>query len=920
MGQATILEHLGEGLYRVRLEYDTTLLEQRIASANQRRQQLLAARSEASAQEVDARIAQDNARATLNGLISQFEAGQAEQQAVTAATADALRASATYQAALFKCQSLDAQLLSLSLDVAAMEAVRTLPEPEVQAWCADLTVDLAGLVGVIDPAGEPLGESPGGAPPLLHPGWEGAGEWRCARDGMYQRQQANAVFASLVDGMQLAAWQMHRPRHRLAQIVAIDRAADTCSIVIDSVTSSVQSLPIDPPDPVLLTQADVPVLYMDCNSAAFAEGARVVVAFSGDWTTPTVIGFEDHPQPCALSGFLALPTAAGVGLNGWGEPVTEDNAPLGSPGGSGLDPWNHRYTVVTPEGEYLRRGMPGYDAAFPVEPFSHRPVAGNCDWYGEALGGGALTWDKGAHRYFEARTEWRDPITDQSAWDFLLGQRVAKSMSPTGEALFVTAVAEVGDQIQIDTSTPLDGRQLFFNGRDLNDAAGGGIGIVSRVSGAGAVEHSYEQDGETVTDTWLIWVEITGLNGAANQVLQETVYAQQVTVDADGDISIVAPRTQLGQLDYRPNPTGNLCASDNETCWAFSQSGRQAAAIRSHCDVGDNSGVLELYQLAFVVDETGVLMGTPAIESAGSGTETWSTVDGEHFQHSIDASLEVLVAVDYRDNQLQRATVTQEFSSRVDISIVPLIGTDTVNSGTRIETHTNTLHYAGKSLVLSTGTVTSASSYTPPAGDWPTPPAYETTLERVTDITSRALLWLDLRHDGYVAYSEVADTSTRVEVFSGAQIEGGPQYSWAGAETDTVALAYHEHFDGVGQVWADSLEFPLTVETGGSNDPLSDTEPKNITGIEVADLLIFYPESGTRSYLRAPHETNGLRPNPVILGNNGALVAISNASGFNTAPWSIDKRRSFYHYPATLLGDSGLDGKTCARVCPLVRV
>lgn len=45
----------------------------------------------------------------------------------------------------------------------------------------------------------------------------------------------------------------------------------------------------------------VPIEYMTCNAAAFADGDRVVVEFTNQsWSSPKVIGFLESPQPCGL--------------------------------------------------------------------------------------------------------------------------------------------------------------------------------------------------------------------------------------------------------------------------------------------------------------------------------------------------------------------------------------------------------------------------------------------------------------------------------------------------------------------------------------------------------------------------------------------------------------------------------------------
>lgn len=51
---------------------------------------------------------------------------------------------------------------------------------------------------------------------------------------------------------------------------------------------------------------NVPIEYMGCNAAAFADLDRVVVEFIGQkWTSPKVVGFIESPQPCML-GYAAF--------------------------------------------------------------------------------------------------------------------------------------------------------------------------------------------------------------------------------------------------------------------------------------------------------------------------------------------------------------------------------------------------------------------------------------------------------------------------------------------------------------------------------------------------------------------------------------------------------------------------------------
>jgi hypothetical protein len=54
----------------------------------------------------------------------------------------------------------------------------------------------------------------------------------------------------------------------------------------------------------------IPVEYMNCNAAAFADGDGVVVEFTGqDWSQSKVIGFKSNPESCGIDYYLVLGNA-----------------------------------------------------------------------------------------------------------------------------------------------------------------------------------------------------------------------------------------------------------------------------------------------------------------------------------------------------------------------------------------------------------------------------------------------------------------------------------------------------------------------------------------------------------------------------------------------------------------------------------
>ena len=153
-------------------------------------------------------------------------------------------------------------------------------------WCADLTEDGTGAVDTIEINGEqgPLILIAPGAPEYS----SSAGYLR----SRYAMTPEQAFFnAAILPGV-----QKFKPTFRTGSISAIDYENDTCTVTLDSATSSAQSLSINQAS--VLT--GIPVEYMTCHAGAFEDGDDVVVQFDGQsWEEPKVIGFQTNPKSCA---------------------------------------------------------------------------------------------------------------------------------------------------------------------------------------------------------------------------------------------------------------------------------------------------------------------------------------------------------------------------------------------------------------------------------------------------------------------------------------------------------------------------------------------------------------------------------------------------------------------------------------------
>lgn len=240
MGKGTIISHIADGEYNVTLNYDST--------------------------GIDAQLAVLNARETL--LI----------EAIATETDE------------LKKKLLRVQLLSVQKRIDYLSDTDHVPvDTNITAWCADLTEDLTGEVGLIE-----IGrEQANGV--NIQPGYNANAVYDGDRDGQLVPLMAQTPAATFYNLAMLPGAQKWKPTYLYGVISNIDTATDTADVTLDHVNSSQQSLGIV--QAYALT--NVPIAYMECNSAAFEEGDRVIVRFKeNDFKQPEVIGFEDEPRPC----------------------------------------------------------------------------------------------------------------------------------------------------------------------------------------------------------------------------------------------------------------------------------------------------------------------------------------------------------------------------------------------------------------------------------------------------------------------------------------------------------------------------------------------------------------------------------------------------------------------------------------------
>ena len=159
-------------------------------------------------------------------------------------------------------------------------------------WCADLTEDLAGDVGVMEVGGSrDSGFN-------VQPGYEGNAVYDAVRDGKIAPALATPAAGVYFNWALRDGWQRWKPNYRYGTIAELYPETDTCDINLEEFDSTDVRYDANQ-DPAI---AGVAIEYMSCNAGAFVVGDVVVVKFTdNDWNSPVVIGFKDNPKGCAIN-------------------------------------------------------------------------------------------------------------------------------------------------------------------------------------------------------------------------------------------------------------------------------------------------------------------------------------------------------------------------------------------------------------------------------------------------------------------------------------------------------------------------------------------------------------------------------------------------------------------------------------------
>jgi len=376
MSKGEIVDHLGEGLYRVKLLYAVERILAEKEKLTSRRLEIDTTLPGLQLIEMDARSAVNSKARDIDLLLPAYQANPEEfTDQIKDLQVALIRLKLSLAKASFDVGSLRTERIGI---IKRVNQINRIPaEKVVEAWCADYTESLSGEIGVIDVNDE------GGKSVLVYPGYDSA-DFVPLRDGQLFARGAQSAGQVFLNAALLPGVQKWNPKYRLAIITRIN--ADLCDITMDDAESSAQRLNINE----VAAYTDVPIQYMDCNASAFEEGDRVVVRFfeSG----PQVIGFESFPRPCEESGFAFVPSlwSGSDARITWGEPFLDSdeeeiNPPLGTPGGA--SPAWSASPQPSSDGYKVAQGKPDN--------------IGNRNWVGLSPARDILSWDGAPSRVYD---------------------------------------------------------------------------------------------------------------------------------------------------------------------------------------------------------------------------------------------------------------------------------------------------------------------------------------------------------------------------------------------------------------------------------------------------------------------------------------------------------------------------------------
>lgn len=302
MAKATIISHLGAGLYRVKLLFDNVTIAQKITSITT---QITALDAKITDLEAQKNAAYADLQTALNAINAYIASVTAEQIAsnpsdLNALTKTAFTARAEYDsiALNWRAEKVKRTAMQTNRDYLQNNCPSDIT---MDAWSARYDVSLTGDVATSE-VDCVLQRDSGKSLSVVND----SGVWLLpgvAVDSRLQHPLARSEHATWYDLCVLPAVQRDKARFRVATVSGIDKILNTCTVTFDGTTSIDDNrlVPSKPITPKNGASGPATFDYPPCNSAVFENGDRVIVK-----NGTTVIGFYSNPRQCPTSFVISF--------------------------------------------------------------------------------------------------------------------------------------------------------------------------------------------------------------------------------------------------------------------------------------------------------------------------------------------------------------------------------------------------------------------------------------------------------------------------------------------------------------------------------------------------------------------------------------------------------------------------------------
>lgn len=323
MGKATILQSLGAGHYKIKVEFENARAEARKLMIDQQIIEATAKLDEIAAKK---QTALDKLNADLEALNIYIASVMVEEyvtnpEPINKLTETVYESKLAYD--LLVSDERREKLKKTSLEKDKEYLIKYCPkEFEVNAWCVSFNEDLNGVIKTLEV--DYILERD----VITNQIRNDTGFWLPATqqtpDTILQHPPAGSVHSTWFNLAIYPALQKDKGRYRIATITSINKPANKCNLTFDGYYNiSEFSNKLVDDKPVLpkfdfsgvqqINYTDATIEYMTCDANAFEVNDRVIVDLHGGVSVPTVIGFYENPRKCiGYKWVFTIPPSMGI--------------------------------------------------------------------------------------------------------------------------------------------------------------------------------------------------------------------------------------------------------------------------------------------------------------------------------------------------------------------------------------------------------------------------------------------------------------------------------------------------------------------------------------------------------------------------------------------------------------------------------